>query len=109
MRPATSSGNLSPPSAAEQAAAPPPKKGERRPTHRFVFRFDEAALAQDETHDGYSALVTTVPQNQSTADQLFTKYKQQNFSEHANSRFKGPWPCIPCSSTLRNGWRPWCS
>ena len=81
---------LAPLSAAEQAAAPPPKKGERRPTHRFVFRFDEAALAQDETHDGYSALVTTVPQNQSSADQLFTKYKQQNFSEHANSRFKGP-------------------
>jgi transposase len=35
-------------------------------------------------------IVTTVPQNQGSADLLFTKFKQQNYSEHVNHNFKGP-------------------
>jgi len=74
----------------EQSQLPRPKLGCKKPTHRFTFRFDEAAVKHDEQYDGYSALVTTVPRTQGSADQLFTKFKQQNYSEHVNHIFKGP-------------------
>ena len=69
---------------------PKPGPGERRATHRFDFTFDHQALKRDEQYDGYSVLVTTVPQNRGSADVLFTKFKQQNYSEQINRGFKGP-------------------
>lgn len=69
---------------------PPPGRGGRRPTHRFEFAFDANAVKQAEKDDGYSAVVTTVPPNQGSADALFTKFKQQNYSEQVNRNFKGP-------------------
>jgi transposase len=81
---------LLPLSKKEQAALPPPKRGCKRATHRFNFHCDRAAVRRDETYDGYSALVTTLPQQQGSADLVFSKFKQQNYSEHANRQFKGP-------------------
>jgi hypothetical protein len=69
---------------------PTPGRGCRQPTHRFEFTFDRKAVKEAEKDDGYSAIVTTVPQNQGSADTLFTKFKQQNYSEHVNRGFKGP-------------------
>jgi transposase len=74
----------------EQVALPPPTRGCKRATHRFEFRFDQNALRQDEAYDGYSALVTTLPQQEGSVDSVFTKFKQQNYSEHVNRQFKGP-------------------
>jgi transposase len=74
----------------EQATWPRPRRGCLLPTHRFVFRLDQDAVRQDEAYDGYSAVVTTVPQKDHSADQLFTKFKQQNYCEHVNREFKGP-------------------
>jgi transposase len=74
----------------EQSALPSPRRGCKKPIHRFVFRFDEDAVRQDEAYDGYSVLVATVPQTKETADSLFTKFKQQSYSEHVNREFKGP-------------------
>jgi transposase len=79
----------------QQAALPAPERGCKRATHRFAFTFDRAAVRHDETYDGYSALVTTVPQNQASADTLFTKFKEQNYSEHAHRQFKGPLAVSP--------------
>lgn len=62
----------------------------KRPTHRFEFTFDEQMMQEDEGYDGYSALVTTVPANQMSADQVFTKFKQQTYSERVIRDFKGP-------------------
>ena len=62
----------------------------RGPTHRFEFTFDEDALHADEQYDGYSVVVTTVPQNRGSADALFTKFKEQIYSEQINRAFKGP-------------------
>jgi transposase len=76
--------------AAERRELPPPARGCSRPTHRFQFHFDSKAQQHDEQYDGYSVLVTTVPQQQASADALFTKYKQQNYSEQVNREFKGP-------------------
>lgn len=73
----------------EQAQLPPPQRGCRRPTHRFVFTYDAAAAERDAVYDGYSALVTTAPRTKS-ADVLFSKYKEQNFSEQVNHVFKTP-------------------
>jgi len=69
---------------------PPPGRGCRRPTHRFEFTFDAKAVKKAEKDDGYSVIVATVPQNQGSADVLFTKFRQQNYSELVNRSFKGP-------------------
>ena len=74
----------------ELKALPPSGRGCRRPTHRFEFTFDANAVKEAEKDDGYSVIVTTVPQHQGSADVLFTKFKQQNYSEHVNRNFKGP-------------------
>lgn len=81
---------MEPLSAPERARLPAPSRGCKRPTHRFVFRFDQTAVQHDEQYDGYSVLVTTVPQQQASADALFTKFKQQSYSEQVNGEFKGP-------------------
>jgi hypothetical protein len=76
-------------SEAERAALPPPQRGCRPPQHRFEFEYDAARAAADEADDGISALVTTAPREMS-ADELFTRFKQQNESELANHQWKTP-------------------
>ena len=80
---------LVPLTSAEQAALPPPQRGCRRPTHRFVFQFDEAAAQAEAAYDGFSALLTTVPLTRS-ADSLFTEFKQQTYLEQAHHQWKTP-------------------
>ena len=65
-------------------------RGSRLPTHRFEYTFDKAAVLEDHEYDGYSAIVTTVPRNKQSADALFTRFKQQTYSEQVNRSFKGP-------------------
>lgn len=72
----------------QQAALPAPGRGRKRPTHRFKFHFDEKLPKQDEKYDGLNTLVTTAMQR--STDDLFTKFKQQSYAEHANHVFKGP-------------------
>jgi hypothetical protein len=69
---------------------PPPGRGCHRPTHRFEFTFDAQAVKQAEQDDGYSLIVTTVPLQQGSGDVLFTKFKQQTYSEQVNRTYKGP-------------------
>ena len=69
---------------------PKPERGCRPPTQRFEFTFNTALLKEDEQYDGYNAIVTTVPAPQSSADAVFTRFKQQSYSEQVNSQFKGP-------------------
>jgi transposase len=73
----------------EQAALPAPSRGCRRPTHRFVFHYDAAAAEADAAYDGYAALVTTAPRTTS-ADQLFSQFKQQNYVELVHHQWKTP-------------------
>jgi hypothetical protein len=80
---------LVPLDAQERAALPPPGRGCRRPTHRFVFEFDEAAAQADAADDGYSALLTTAPLTRS-ADALFTEFKQQCYVEQSHHQWKTP-------------------
>jgi transposase len=72
----------------QQGALPAPGRGRKRPTHRFEFYFDRKLPKQDEAYDGLNALITTAMQR--STDQLFTKFKQQTYAEHANHIFKGP-------------------
>lgn len=74
----------------ERTQLPKPARGCRVATHRFEFQFDQTTMKEDELDDGYSVVVTTVPPNQSSADMLFTKFKQQTYSELVNRSFKGP-------------------
>jgi uncharacterized protein DUF4277 len=78
---------------AELKKRPQPVRGCRLPTHRFEFTFDEQQQRADERYDGYNAILTTVPKT--SPDELFTRYKQQNYSEQVNSRFKGPLAVSP--------------
>jgi transposase len=80
---------LIPLTAQQRKGLPTPQRGCKRPEHRFEFYYDQAAAEQDAAHDGYSALVTTAPLTRS-ADELFTKYKEQGYSELANHQFKTP-------------------
>jgi len=73
----------------ERDRLPPPQRGCKRPAYRFEFTYDQKAAQLDTQYDGYSVLVTTAPRTQS-ADLLFTKYKQQSYSELANHQFKTP-------------------
>jgi transposase len=73
----------------EQAAFPAPRKGFRRPTHRLTFNFDPIAAESDARYDGLSALVTTVPLTTS-ADVLFTQFKEQNYLERDHHQWKTP-------------------
>jgi hypothetical protein len=73
----------------ECAQLPPPGRGCRRPKFRFEFTYDAKAAEGDAAYDGYSALVTTAPREQS-AELVFTKYKQQGYSELVNHQFKTP-------------------
>jgi hypothetical protein len=82
--------SMVPLTAKERAALPTPARGKRRPAHRFVFTFKPQDVQADEQYDGYSALVTTVPLDQASGDQLFRKYKEQIYCEHVNRQFKGP-------------------
>jgi transposase len=74
---------------AEQAALPTPTRGCRRPSHRFVYRLDEAAAEADTIYDGLSVLVTTAARTES-ADRLFSEFKQQNEVELAHHQWKTP-------------------
>jgi transposase len=74
----------------ERSKLPKPARGAHRATHRFEFTFDNQAVTRDEEDDGYSVIVTTVPQNRGSADALFTRFKQQCYSEQVNREFKGP-------------------
>ena len=67
----------------------PPRKGFRRPTHRLVFTFDEAAATAASSYDGLSILLTTAPLTNS-GDVLFTKYKEQCYVEMTHHPFKSP-------------------
>jgi transposase len=73
----------------EQAVLPAPRKGFRRPTHRLIFTFDALAAETDDRYDGLSALVTTAPITTS-ADRLFTQYKEQNYLERLHHQWKTP-------------------
>ena len=76
--------------AAEVRRLPSPQKGCRPPTQRFEFTFETALLTADEQYDGFNAIVTTIPANKSSADDIFTRFKQQIYSEQINAHFKGP-------------------
>jgi len=84
------SGELIPLTKAEIQQLPKPTKNSHTPTHRFAFTFNDALLKADEQYDGYNAIVTTVPASKGSADSLFTRFKQQAYSEQVNSQFKGP-------------------
>jgi len=77
-------------SKAQLSSLPPLGRGCKRPTHYFSFTFDQTAVQHDEEYDGFSVLVTTVPPKQGCADLLFSKFKQQSYSEQVNGQFKGP-------------------
>lgn len=68
----------------------PSMTGSRAPTHRLVWLFDESLVAEDEKQDGYSAIVSTVPESTQSADAVFTMFREQNLVEHVNRQFKGP-------------------
>jgi transposase len=73
----------------ERKQLPSPGRGCRRPEYRFQFTYDELAARRDAEYDGYSVMVTTADRDKS-ADSVFTKYKQQAYSELVNHEFKTP-------------------
>ena len=81
--------DMVPLSKAQRDKLPSPQRGCKRPTHRFECSYDERAAGRDADYDGYAVLISTAPRTQN-ADVLFTKYKQQCYSELANHELKTP-------------------
>jgi transposase len=67
-----------------------PVRGVGKVTHRFEWSLDETRMLATAEDDGYSAMVTTVPESEKNADGIFSRYRLQNYVEHANHQFKGP-------------------
>ena len=67
-----------------------PVRGGGKVTQRFEWSFDEALMMVVAEDDGYSAMVTTVPESEKSVDEIFSRYRLQNYVEHANHQFKGP-------------------
>ena len=67
-----------------------PVQGSGKATHRFEWSFDEALMTAVSHDDDYSAMVTTVPEAEKSVDEIFSRYRLQNYVEHANHQFKGP-------------------
>lgn len=67
-----------------------PVRGAGKVTHRFEWSLDEALMLATAEDDGYSAMVTTVPESEKSVDEIFSRYRLQNYVEHANHQFKGP-------------------
>jgi transposase len=65
-------------------------RGNRPPTHEFRYSIDRTAIEQDATYDGYSAIVTTLPASEKSADEIFSELKKQIYSEVANGTLKDP-------------------
>src|SRR5262249_12307219 len=73
----------------EQAALPPPGPGCRRARYPFVFTFRVAPAEAHARSDGLSVCFTTAPRHHS-ADELFTKFKEQNYVELLHHQMKTP-------------------
>ena len=67
-----------------------PVRGSDKVTHRFEWSLDDALMLAVAEDDGYSAMVTTVPESEKSVDEIFSRYRLQNYVEHANHQFKGP-------------------
>lgn len=67
-----------------------PVRSAGKVTHRFEWSFDDALMLATAEDDGYSAMVTTVPELEKSVDEIFSRYRLQNYVEHANHQFKGP-------------------
>lgn len=68
----------------------PPVRSAGKVTHRFEWSFDDALMLAIAEDDGYSAMVTTVPAPEKSIDEIFSRYRLQNYVEHANHQLKGP-------------------
>jgi len=67
-----------------------PVRGVGKVTHRFEWSLDAALMMTVAEDDGYSAMVTTVPESEKSVNETFSHYRLQNYVEHANHQFKGP-------------------
>ncbi len=65
-------------------------RGNRKPTHAFRYSIDYEAIKQSQAYDGYSAIVTTLPESEKSEDEVFSDFKQQVYSEVVNSTLKDP-------------------
>jgi hypothetical protein len=59
------------------------------PRYRLVFTFDAAAAEADARYDGLSVLFTSATLRHS-ADELFTKFREQNYIELLHHQMKTP-------------------
>ena len=65
-------------------------RGNRNPTHAFEYSIDYQAIKQSQVYDGYSAIVTTLPESEKSDDEVFGDFKQQVYSEVINGTLKDP-------------------
>lgn len=71
-------------------ALPPRRRGQRIPALRFSWQYHHQLAEVDATHDGLSAIATSVSKTTNTTDEVFTAFKEQHHIETAHHQWKAP-------------------
>lgn len=74
----------------EREALPPPRRGHARATLKFSYRYETAKAEEDAHYDGVYAMMTTLPRESHSTDEVFTSFKEQHHIETSHHQWKAP-------------------
>jgi len=74
----------------EKEALPPPRRGHARATLKFTYSYDAARAKEDAQYDGVYAMMTNLPPENHSTDDVFTSLKEQHHIETSHHQWKAP-------------------
>jgi transposase len=74
----------------EREALPRPQRGHAKATLEFSYRYDAALPQEDARYDGLYSLMTNIPSDSRSTDDVFTDFKEQHHIETSHHQWKAP-------------------
>jgi hypothetical protein len=74
----------------EKEALPPPRRGHARAALKFSYSYDAARAEEDAQYDGVYAIMTNLPPESHSTDEVFTSFKEQHHIETSHHQWKAP-------------------
>ncbi|MFH1184416.1 MAG: IS1634 family transposase [Chloroflexota bacterium] len=74
----------------EKEALPPSRRGHARPALKFSYSYDAAKAEEDAQYDGVYAMMTNLPPESHSTDEVFTSFKEQHHIETSHHQWKAP-------------------
>jgi len=74
----------------EKESLPRPPRGHARAMLKFGYRYDAAKAQEDAQFDGVSAMLTNLPRQSHSTDEVFTDFKEQHHIETSHHQWKAP-------------------